>query len=61
MYVFIVHCVYCLYVTSFFLHCLEHALKNFTHQDTCAVVMWQEKWFDLILNNIFKQNGFILK
>ncbi len=23
----------------FFLHCLEHAHKNFTHQGTCAVVM----------------------
>ncbi len=22
-----------------FLHCLEHAHKNFTHQGTCAVVM----------------------
>ncbi len=22
-----------------FLHCLEHALRNFTHQGTCAVVM----------------------
>ncbi len=22
-----------------FLHCLEHARKNFTHQGTCAVVM----------------------
>ncbi len=31
----------------FFLHCLEHAHKNFTHQGTCAVVMWQWKWFIL--------------
>ncbi len=40
----------CPYVNCllFFLHCLEHAHKNFTHQGTCAVVMWQYKWFDLI-------------
>ncbi len=33
--------IYCLYVKlfCFFLHCLEHALKNFTHQGTRAVVM----------------------
>ncbi len=34
--------MYCPYVNCcvmFFLHCLEHARKNFTHQDTCAVVM----------------------
>ncbi len=32
--------MYCLYVNCFvFLHCLEHALKNFTHQGTRAVVM----------------------
>ncbi len=28
-----------LVVVVFFLHCLEHAHKNFTHQGTCAVVM----------------------
>ncbi len=33
--------MYCPYVNCcvFFLHCLEHARKNFTHQGTCAVVM----------------------
>ncbi len=38
-----VQCVnmYCPYVNCCFLHCLEHAHKNFTHQGTCAVVMWQ--------------------
>ncbi len=41
----IVFCTVCKYVLSicklllFFLHCLEHAHKNFTHQGTCAVVM----------------------
>ncbi len=39
----IVFCTVCKYVLSickllFFLHCLEHARKNFTHQGTCAVV-----------------------
>ncbi len=37
-------CIICKYVLSIcklFLHCLEHSLKNFTHQCTCAVVMWQ--------------------
>ncbi len=28
-------------ICKLFLHCLEHALRNFTHQGTCAVVMWQ--------------------
>ncbi len=41
----IVFCTVCKYVLSicifFFLHCPEHARKNFTHQGTCAVVMWQ--------------------
>ncbi len=34
-------CTVCPYVNFFyfFLHCLEHAHKNFTHQGTCAVVM----------------------
>ncbi len=34
-------CTVCPYVNCllFFLHCLEHAHKNFTHQGTCAVVM----------------------
>ncbi len=31
--------MYCPYVNCCFLHCLEHAHKNFTHQGTCAVVM----------------------
>ncbi len=34
--------MYCPYVNCcvfFFLHRLEHARKNFTHQGTCAVVM----------------------
>ncbi len=33
--------MYCPYVNCcfVFLHCLEHARKNFTHQGTCAVVM----------------------
>ncbi len=31
--------VNCLLLLFFFLHCLEHAHKNFTHQGTCAVVM----------------------
>ncbi len=42
----IVFCTVCKYVLSickllcfFFLHRLEHARKNFTHQGTCAVVM----------------------
>ncbi len=30
---------YVLSICKLFLHCLEHALKNFTHQGTCAVVM----------------------
>ncbi len=29
----------CVFVFLFFLNCLEHARKNFTHQGTCAVVM----------------------
>ncbi len=34
-------CTVCPYVNLFYfyLHCLEHAHKNFTHQGTCAVVM----------------------
>ncbi len=28
-----------IYTRRCFLHCLEHARKNFTHQGTCAVVM----------------------
>ncbi len=36
----VVFCTVCPYVIFFFffLHCLEHAHKNFTHQGTCAVV-----------------------
>ncbi len=41
----IVFCTVCKYVLSickllllFFLHCLEHAHKNFTHQGTCVDV-----------------------
>ncbi len=37
-----------MYIIFFFLHCLEHALKNFTHQGTCAVVMWCDNNSDLI-------------
>ncbi len=60
MYVYFAHvfCTVCKYVLSickllcFFLHCLEHARKNFTHQGTCAVVNVTIKsdliWFDLI-------------
>ncbi len=39
MYVYIAHChMYCT-GEKLFLHCLERALKNFTHQGTCAVVI----------------------
>ncbi len=31
--------LYVLSICQLFLHCLEHALKNFIHQGTCAVVM----------------------
>ncbi len=49
MYVYFAHvfCTVCKYVLSicklFCFVCLEHAHKNFTHQGTCAVVMWQYK------------------
>ncbi len=38
---------YCPYVKKnlFFLHCLEHARKNFTHQGTCDVTI-KVIWFD---------------
>ncbi len=45
---FFLHCLSICKLSVVFLHCLEHAHKNFTHQGTCAVVMWQKKWFDLI-------------
>ncbi len=36
--------MYCPYVNCFVCFvCLEHAHKNFTHQGTCAAVMWQYK------------------
>ncbi len=43
LFVVFLHCLsICkLLLLFFFLHCLEHAHKNFTHQGTCAVVMWQ--------------------
>ncbi len=37
--VFCTVCKYVLFMCKLFLHCLEHALKNFTHQGTRAVVM----------------------
>ncbi len=40
MYVYFAHCLlykYVLSICKLFLHCLKHALKNFTHQDKCAV------------------------
>ncbi len=33
------HCLSIGKLSVVFLHCLEHAHKNFTHQGTCAVVM----------------------
>ncbi len=33
------HCLSICKLSVVFLHCLEHAHKNFTHQGTCAVVM----------------------
>ncbi len=41
LFVVFLHCLsICkLLLLLFFLHCLEHAHKNFTHQGTCAVVM----------------------
>ncbi len=33
------HCLSIGKLSAVFLHCLEHAHKNFTHQGTCAVVM----------------------
>ncbi len=32
-------CKYVLSLCKLLLHCLEHALKNFTHQGTCAVII----------------------
>ncbi len=32
-------CKYVLSICKSFLQCLEHALNNFTHRGTCAVVM----------------------
>ncbi len=37
--VFFLHCLSIGKLSVVFLHCLEHAHKNFTHQGTCAVVM----------------------
>ncbi len=36
---FFLHCLSIGKLSVVFLHCLEHAHKNFTHQGTCAVVM----------------------
>ncbi len=36
---FFLHCLSICKLSVVFLHCLEHAHKNFTHQGTCAVVM----------------------
>ncbi len=41
-------CKYVLSICKLFLHCLEHALKNFTHQGTCTGdVTIKVIWFDL--------------
>ncbi len=53
MYVYFVqsvnmYCSICKLLFVCFLHCLEHALKNFTHQGTCAVVIVTIKVIDLI-------------
>ncbi len=40
LFVVFLHCLsICKLLLLFFLRCLEHAHKNFTHQGTCAVVM----------------------
>ncbi len=36
---FVVFFALSVHMSIFFLRCLEHAHKNFTHQGTCAVVM----------------------
>ncbi len=36
---FFLHCLSIGKLSVVFLHCLEHAHKNFIHQGTCAVVM----------------------
>ncbi len=36
---YFLHCLSIGKLSVVFLHCLEHAHKNFTHQGTCAVVM----------------------
>ncbi len=33
------HCLSICKLSVVFLHCLEHAHKNFTHQGTCAVLV----------------------
>ncbi len=38
-FIFFLHCLSICKLSVVFLHCLEHAHKNFTHQGTCAVVM----------------------
>ncbi len=54
------HCLLYKYVLSIyklFLHCLKHALKNFTHQDKCTVGDVTIKWILFEFHELSKKRA----